>query len=245
MKIRTVIVDDEAPARRRIKKLLESISDCELIGEAESGSKAIKVIDSLKPDLVLLDIQLKDMTGFEVLNTLKTQALNVIFTTAYDSYAIRAFEENAIDYLLKPYKDARFLEAIERARMRHNTDYNQSIKDFIGKISSRSLDQKIQIPEGKTIHLLESNKIEFIQSNGYYSDFHFEDESTKMIRTSLKSLENILPHHFVRIGKSVIINKHKILSLRHLKSTIELELPNDQKFSLSNKNSIIDRLRND
>ncbi len=245
MKIRTVIVDDEAPARRRIKKLLESIPDCQLIGEAESGTKAIQVVDQLQPDLILLDIQLKDMTGFDVMNTLKNLELNVIFVTAYDSYAIRAFEENAIDYLLKPYKDARLFEAFERARMRHNTDYNQSIKTFIHKISSYSAQKKIQIPEGKTIHLLDGEKIDFIRSNGYYSDFHFEDQNSKMIRVSLKALENILPPHFVRIGKSVMVNKHKILSLRHLKSTIELELPNDQKFSLSNKNSIIDRLRND
>ncbi len=228
MTIRTVIIDDEAPARRRMKKLLQTRKGYELVGEAESGKQAIDIIGLQKPDLILLDIQLKDMTGFDVIKSINFNEGAIVFITAYDSYAIQAFEENAIDYLLKPYKEDRFYEALNRVRERQNVNYEQSINELIRRISDTSSPLKIRIPEGKTTHLVDGRAIEFIQSDGYYSNIHFEDGSSKMIRISLKSLETILPFTFTRINKSVIVNRDKILSIRQLKRTVEIELPGNK-----------------
>lgn len=232
MKIcRTVIVDDEAPARRRMKKLLQMTPCFELIGEAESGAQAIEIINMLAPDLVLLDIQLKDITGFEVIKSITQRHLNVIFITAYDAFAIQAFEENAIDYLLKPYKEERFHEALERASSRLDNAEKRSIADLVERINHLGPSEKIQIPEGNTTHLLDPAKIEYIRSETYYCRFYLENGLSKMIRISLKSLESLLPAGFVRINKSIMINHDKITSIRQLKRTVEIELSNEKKFS--------------
>lgn len=232
--IRSVIVDDEAPARRRMKKLLASATGCELVGEAESGKQAIEIIYDLKPDLIFLDIQLKDMTGFDVLHELNDMKLQVIFITAYDEYAIKAFEENAIDYLLKPYKEERFYEAVKRAKEKRLSTNDLIIDDLLNRISETSKQQKIQIPEGKTIHLMDGDNIEYIQADTYYCNFYLEGEKNRVIRISLKVLETILPENFIRISKSLIVNKDKILRIRQLKNTLELEL-NSNSFTLSNQ----------
>ncbi len=113
--MRTLIVDDEVLARKRLKRLLAEIGGIELIGEAEDGVQAVEMIELLSPDLVLLDIQMPGLTGFEVIEALNDPP-HVIFVTAYDEYAIRAFEVNALDYLLKPFGRARLVSAIHRAQ---------------------------------------------------------------------------------------------------------------------------------
>jgi len=234
-KIKTIVVDDEAPSRRRVKKLLSAMEDIDLQGEAENGAQAISLIKNIIPDLVLLDIQLKDMTGFEVLKSIDPINPKIIFITAYDSYAIQAFEENAIDYLLKPYNESRFEEAINRVRRFPATE-SSSLSDLLNKISHFSINAKIKIQEGKTTHLIDPDKLTYIQSDGHYSDFHFEDRSVRLIRVSLKVLEKILPDKFVRINKSVIVNKDQIASIRNLKSTSEIELQSGERFSSSKRN---------
>lgn len=243
MTVRTVIIDDEAPARRRMKKLLKATASHELVGEAESGRQAIEVINDKKPDLVLLDIELKDITGFDVIRFVNAQKINIVFITAYDTYAIQAFEENAIDYLLKPYKDDRFYEALERAKERYTRNTEIAILDLIHKFSKGDVHSgKIQVPEGKTMHYMEEDKIDFVQANSYYCNFHLEGEKMRIIRISLKSLETILPKNFVRVNKSMIVNKNKIKSIRHLKNTIEIELAN-QKFTFYNNDDNFEKLR--
>ncbi len=230
IKIRTIIVDDEAPARRRMKKLLQVRPEFELIGEAERGSEAIQLIQALAPELILLDIQLKDMTGFDVLQNITHQSAKVIFITAYDAFAIQAFEENALDYLLKPYKDDRFFAALERVRALVSLSDSTAIQELLQKLK-QAPSERLRISEGKTTHLLEASTIDYVKSDTYYCHFYFEDLTTKVIRISLKQLETILPSQFLRINKSIIINKEKILSLRELKRTMEVYLPNDVCFS--------------
>lgn len=117
MKIRALIVDDEQLARRRVRLLLDEEPDAEVIGESEDGFQAVDQIQATKPDLVFLDVQMPDMDGFEVLRRVPKALLPVvIFTTAYDQHALRAFEANALDYLLKPFKPTRFKESVQRAR---------------------------------------------------------------------------------------------------------------------------------
>lgn len=233
MKIRTLIIDDEAPARRRMKKLLQIREEFELIGEGERGSEAVELIDSLNPELLLLDIQLKDMTGFDVLQAIQHQSVKVIFITAYDAYAIQAFEENAIDYLLKPYKADRFHEALDRARTLVSLVKNPSMQQLLQSLQRSQDAERLKIMEGKTTHLFEASHIHYIKSDTYYCHFYFEDQSSRVIRISLKQLEVLLPSQFLRINKSIIINKEKVLSIRELKRTMEVSLPHNISFSFS------------
>lgn len=233
MKLKTIVVDDEAPARRRMKKLLEGSIFCELIGEAERGSQAIDLINTLKPDLVLLDIQLKDMTGFEVLKQLPLIETEVIFITAYDHYAVKAFDENAIDYLLKPYKETRFHDALEKAATRVKNEKSNSIEQLLAKFGNINLEgAKISVQEGKTTHIIDCSKIAYIRAQGYHCKLHFDSDKSKLIRISLKTLESLLPKNFIRINRSVILNAQKILSYRMLKNTLEIELSKGDRFTV-------------
>lgn len=231
MKFRTLIIDDEAPSRRRMKKLLEAVTDCLVIGEAESGTEAIDKIRDLRPDLIFLDIQLKDMTGFEVLHQLPDIQSKIIFITAYDEFAIKAFDLNAIDYLLKPYKESRFYEAISRLRLRSSEVNFYNLQALAQQLYRSNPPKKLRISEGKTIHLIEVDKLIFVQSDAYYCHLHFEEGKEKIIRVSLKKLETVLPDQFLRINRSFIINKNKIESIKKRKRSTDIELPGGLQFS--------------
>ena len=231
MKFRTLIIDDEAPSRRRMKKLLEAVPDCSVIGEAESGTDAIDQIRSLQPDLIFLDIQLKDMTGFEVLEQLPDVKCQIIFITAFDEFAIKAFDLNAIDYLLKPYKESRFHEAISRLRLRSTEVSYSNLQALAQQLSKSKSPEKLRISEGKTIHLIEVDKLIFVQSDTYYCQLHFEEGKEKIIRISLKKLETVLPDQFLRINRSFIINKNKIESIKKRKRSTDIELPGGLQLS--------------
>jgi len=231
MKFRTLIIDDEAPSRRRMKKLLKAVPDCSVIGEAESGTEAIDQIRSLRPDLIFLDIQLKDMTGFEVLHRLPDIQCKIIFITAYDEFAIKAFDLNAIDYLLKPYKESRFYEAISRLRLRSAEVNYYNLQTLAQQLYSSLPPEKLRINEGKTIHLIDVDKLIFVQSDAYYCHLNFEEGKKKVIRVSLKKLETILPNQFLRINRSFIINKDKIESIKKRKRSTEIELPGGLQLS--------------
>ena len=227
---RILIVDDEAPARKRMKKLLEKEKELKIIAEAESGAQAIEQINALKPDLVLLDIQLKDMTAFEVLSSLSEGEREIIFITAYDEFALKAFEENAIDYLLKPYKKERFLEAINRAKFRLKNQQLSKLEQVLKQLAPVGKPGKLKIPEGNSIHLIEADALICIKADTYYCHFHLEDKRKKVIRISLKKLEALLPSTFLRINRSVIINKDKIESMKQRRNKVDLELKGGFEF---------------
>lgn len=238
MKIRTVIVDDEAPALRRIKQFLSKNTDFELIGEADSGSEAIELITNLKPDLLILDIQLKDMTGFDVLKNIKALRTKIVFITAYDEFAIRAFEKGAIDYLLKPYKKERFEAALERIRKQYKKNEIPLVQELYDMLSgSNSRSSYIEVIEGKTTFLIDSKSLVYIKADGYHSIFYDESDGKKMIRTSLKNMEMILPENFVRVGRSYILNLEKMKSYKRLKNSIEVELKGKEIFSFNSENA--------
>ncbi|MEO0572526.1 MAG: LytTR family DNA-binding domain-containing protein [Bacteroidota bacterium] len=230
MKIKTVIVDDEAPTRRRMKRLLGSNGIFDLIGEAENGEDAIPLINKAKPDFLLLDIELKDITGFEVLSRLSPE-INpiIIFITAYDEYAIKAFEASAVDYLLKPYKTERFERALEKVRGLFESNTSPSFQELLRTLKQANSNhiRVLKIPEGKTQHHFQPDKIIYIKSDNYYCNFHMDKErEQKLIRISLKSLEPLLPSDFIRISKSVIINKTRIDSIKSLKKYFEVNMTN-------------------
>lgn len=235
MQLKVLIIDDEAPARRRMASLLKQEVDCELLGQAESGTEAIQLIRDLQPNLLLLDIQLKDKTGFEVMQAVGSDFTGaLIFITAFDEYAIQAFEVSAIDYLLKPYKAQRFKQAIARARHLLTNQQQPSVADLLQHLQlfPRSTSSSLKIPEGKTIHYLDTERLEYIQADGAYSQFHSLG-STKIIRIGLKQVAELLPEQFVRINRSVIINRGKISWTRALANSTEIEMESGIQFVTS------------
>jgi len=225
----TIIVEDEGPARRRLEKMVEAHSSLHLIASLKSGQEAITQIPQYQPDLLLLDIQLKDKTAFEVLSQIQTSIdSKIIFITAYDKYAIKAFEVEAIDYLLKPYDEVRFNTSISRVIKNDNPPLDVTLLNAL-KESLQQDKPKIRIPEGNKNHLFLANDIIYIQSDKYYVYIHTKAEK-RLIRITLKRLEAILPKDFIRINKSVIINSQYISQIEYQKTTSRILLINGNEF---------------
>jgi len=211
--IRTLIIDDVALARERLKRCLADETDLEIVGECDNGEKAVADIRSLAPDLIFLDVQMPALDGFRVLEALKDEcAPVVIFVTAYNDYAIQAFEVNALDYLLKPVDCERLSKALERAKSRlgqSNLDsrFRALFEDI--KTGSKFLKRLTIKLTGRTI-LLPTDEIDWIETHGNYLKVHAGRDS-HLIRGTMQSLETKLdPEKFVRVHRSVIVNVEKI-----------------------------------
>ncbi len=223
MKIRALIVDDEPLARQRVRLLLSEATDVEIIGESADGFAAVEQIHSSKPDLVFLDVQMPEMDGFEVLRRIpKTLLPVVIFTTAYDQHALRAFEANALDYLLKPFKPSRFAEAIQRARdMIANKQAGLAVSHARGLLAL--LDQaqqpatqltRLAVKSPGKLTFVEVDRIEAIEAAGKYAVVHVGREN-HVVRETMSSLETSLSaQRFLRISRSVIVNIEQIQELQ-------------------------------
>ncbi|WP_299525909.1 LytTR family DNA-binding domain-containing protein [Winogradskyella sp.] len=239
---KTIIVEDEGPARRRLAKMVEAHPSLELITSLKSGQEAITQIPLHQPDLLLLDIQLKDKTAFDVLAHIQTSITSkIIFITAYDNYAIKAFEVEAIDYLLKPYDEVRFNTAISRVIKNNNPPLDATILNVLKK-SLQGKNSKISIPEGNKTHLFLAKDIIYIQSDKYYVHVHTKAEK-RLIRITLKRLEAILPKDFIRINKSVIINTQHISQIEYQKNSSRILLTNGGEFFSSMTYNKVLRLR--
>ena len=196
--MRALLVDDERLARAELSRLLEKFPEIEIIGEAANGEEAIQKIEELNPDLVLLDIQMPGMTGFEVLEHLHIVP-NVIFVTAYDEYALKAFEVNALDYVLKPVELNRLEKAIEKVKSEQQQEENSSEEKL-------SYDSQIFIKDGEKCWFVKMDKVRMFESEGNYVRLYFED-SKPMILKSLNNLEKRLSDkEFFRISRKYIIN---------------------------------------
>ena len=223
MKITTLIIDDEPLARQRISNLLQDVNELELIGECATGKKAIQSINELKPNLIFLDIQLKDMTGFNVLEQINTSIKPiVVFVTAYDEYALKAFDFFAFDYLQKPFKDERFFKsttkAIELAKQKHSSSFEnnmESLLKYINKQTPKSTSPSIKFPIklGNKVLFINSTEIKYFIASGYYVEIHTEAKK-HLLRESLSHLiEELDPDTFIRIHRSTIINLNFIQEL--------------------------------
>jgi DNA-binding LytR/AlgR family response regulator len=210
--LRTVIVDDEAPARERLKTMLSQNGDVEMVGEAEDGIRAVEMIEEKKPDLVLLDIQMPGLDGFGVIKALDEPPM-VIFVTAYDDYAIRAFEVNALDYLLKPFTKVRLDRAIERASLALSgeTDFKTRLeglfkmfadqKHFLGRIAVRS--------QGRML-VVEVDEIDSLTSESGQVSISVADKRY-LTNYTLNELQSRLdPGVFFRAHRSAIVNLTRI-----------------------------------
>ncbi|MCU0428375.1 MAG: response regulator [Cytophagaceae bacterium] len=199
---KVVIIDDEAPARALIRHFLSEVKEFEIIAECQDGFEAIKVIQEQKPDLIFLDVQMPRLTGFEVLELISPQP-EIIFSTAYDNYAIKAFEANAIDYLLKPYTQERFNTAIEKAkeRLKNKNDSAASIQ-----IEGSEQLERIAVRTGNKIKVIPNHEIFYLESDGDYVRIHTQ-EGVFLKEKTMKYYEaNLAGKNFIRIHRSYLLN---------------------------------------
>ncbi|QIL41254.1 response regulator [Pedobacter sp. HDW13] len=230
-RFKTIIVDDEYPARLMMKELISKHLDLiEVIGEAENGKSAIKLINSLKPDLIFLDIQMPDMEAFTMLLKLNHKPM-VVFTTAYEQYAIKAFEEHAVDYLLKPIEDARFDKCIVKLRHFVNAtpqviDFN-SLKQFFDHLQPKKMITAIPIKIKDKIILVRLSKISYLLAEQGYVIIYTDNGEKFLTELTLSELEDKLPSNFLRVQRSYIINTEKILEINRYFNNRLIILMND------------------
>lgn len=211
-KIRTVIIDDEAPAREIIKHYLKELDSIEVIAECADGFSGLKSISFLKPDLVFLDIQMPRLTGIEMVEVL-TEKPEIIFTTAYDQFAIRAFELNAVDYLLKPFPKRRFLDAVMKAidKIRSGAGNKEPASQLLAKKpEAASPVNRVVVRKGNAINLIAVEHIRYVEAqDDYVMIYHSNGKALK--QQTMKYYEDNLPKaDFVRIHRSYIVKVEEI-----------------------------------
>ncbi len=223
-KINYIIVDDERLARVEMKLMMSKFIDFNLVGEASNATAAEILIATLQPDLIFLDIQMPERSGFDLLAALP-QVPEVIFTTAFDQYAAKAFDLNAIDYLVKPIRHERLAKAIEKVNTKFNSGTNNN---------------HLFIKEGEKIHFITISTIHVIESIGNYVRIHFENQKV-FFKRSLTQLEKILePNLFFRINRSIIINRSFIQKIDQLPNgRLILTLKNDENYTVSSRQSAL------
>lgn len=258
-KIKTIIIDDEPLARRGLMVRLQPFDNVQVIGEANNGEQAITMIRQHKPDLVFLDIQMPLMNGFEVLTALQKLDIdipNIVFVTAYDQYAIKAFEVHALDYLLKPVEDSRLEDAIEKvvAHMNDQQDVKHKqrlvglMSEFTGDDAESILRQlatgesmrsrfaeHLCIRDGGEITRVRAKSIIWIDAAGDYMCVHCSDGQTHIMRKTMKELESELdPKIFIRIHRSMMVNKSQICKLvTHSNGEYHVVLENGKELKVS------------
>lgn len=213
--IKAVLIDDEKQARNALRELIEShCPEVEIIAEADGVSAAVECIEMHKPQLVFLDINLGDGTGFHVLERLQFNDFMVIFTTAYDQYAVTAFKINALDYLLKPVNSDELIAAVEKAKIKVSSENMalqlELLKDSIGNKAPG--DKKIVLKDSDSIYFIKVTDIVRCQAEGPYTEFFISPNQKITISKSLKEYEEMLePFGFIRIHNSHLVNKNRIL----------------------------------
>jgi two-component system LytT family response regulator len=237
-RIRTLIVDDEPAARAGIRELLADDAEVVVAGECSNGREAVAAIQEAAPDLLFLDVQMPELDGFGVLREVGTKGVpSVVFVTAYDQYALRAFEVHALDYLLKPFSDDRFRESLERAKaqVRHGrlgqlSRKLQALLDTYGATppaasgaaapaatplpEPRAYLERLVVKSGGKVTLLRVGEIEWIDADGDYARIHV-GKAWHLLRETMKRLEQQLdPARFVRIHRSTIVNLEKVKELQ-------------------------------
>jgi two-component system, LytTR family, response regulator len=209
-RLRALIVDDEDLARRLVREYLHGHDDIEIVGECDNGLDAVKQIGALAPDLVFLDIQMPRLTGLEVLELTGRRA-GVIFTTAYDEHAIKAFELHAVDYLLKPFSKARFDDALERARTLHAPAAPVPGLDALVARRTAPL-ERVLIRDREQVHVIAVEQIECIEAQGDYLAIHVDGKCHLKPQRISEIEEQLDPARFLRVHRSFII------SLAHLQA---------------------------
>jgi two-component system LytT family response regulator len=244
--IRTLIVDDEPLARRHVRALLASAQDFEVVGEAAHGGAAITAIEELRPALVFLDVQMPEMTGFDVIDSIGIAAMPpTVFVTAYDAFAVRAFEVQALDYLLKPFDDLRFARVLDRVRtaIRHGETYEGRLGDMLGSVERSP---KLVARSYGKVRLIKLEEVDWIAAAGDYAEVHATG-GTHLINESIASLEARLPKtEFARVHRSLIVRMDRLCEVHggaHGDGTVTLACGAQLRFSRRYREAIDAYLR--
>jgi two-component system, LytTR family, response regulator len=213
--MRVLIVDDEPLARRGVRARLMAIPDVEIAGEADSGFQAVSEIERLQPDVVLLDVQMPELDGFGVIEAIGVDRMPVtIFLTAYDTHAVKAFDANALDYLLKPIDDERFRLAITRARTRLTEYTKRSRTQQLAAVLAGAADQRIVLRDGSRVLLFDQQDIDWLGADGDYVRVHVKGRSY-LVRHTMAAMEVRLdPKQFARVHRSAIVNISRVSEVR-------------------------------
>ncbi|WP_419698023.1 LytR/AlgR family response regulator transcription factor [Mucilaginibacter sp. NFX135] len=222
-KLRILIIDDERMARQEVKRLLIPYLDMEVIGEAGNADDAAIQIAEKHPDLLFLDVQMPERSGFDLLESL-TEVPEVIFTTAFDEYAVKAFEVNAMDYLTKPIREERFAQAMEKVRQKQAQQTN---------------DPQIFIKDRQQYHFIKWSKVHLIESMDNYARLYFEEKNV-FLKSSLNQLEEKLdPDIFFRINRSQIINLQFIKKINiSLNGRLQISMQTGEELEASDRQSV-------
>jgi two-component system LytT family response regulator len=246
MRIRAVVVDDEDLARRRLLKLLLKYGEeVEVVGEAANGEEAVALISSLRPDVVFLDVQMPGCDGFEVVRRLQEKPF-IVFATAYNEYALKAFEENSVDYLLKPVEQKRLDRTLDKLRRFVGTSslsVNENIERMLSRLASPML-QRLKVSVGDKIYLIDLPDIVYFESRDKYTYLHTTDREY-MIDETLADLEvKLNGSTFVRIHRSYIVNVNFIRELvRWFAGRYKVRLKDKSETELIATRSYADQIR--
>ncbi len=220
MKVRTIVVDDEPLARERLLKLLRAESEIEVLGEGANGREAVQLIQKEKPDLIFLDVQMPELDGFGVLTELDDKERPaVIFVTAFDKFALKAFDVHAIDYLLKPFDKERFQTALRRAldhlaRTRPNEIHDQ-LSALLNEMRPVQTPDRLAVKGDGRVVFVKTSDVDWVEAADNYVSLHIGKES-HLLRETMTALESRLPKQFLRISRSTIVNTERIKELQPL-----------------------------
>jgi two-component system LytT family response regulator len=234
--IRVLIADDEAPARGKLERWVAEQPDMQLAGYAEDGLAAAECIERLHPDVAFLDIQMPGLSGLEVAAQLEeSSAPLIVFVTAFDEHAVKAFELNAVDYLLKPYDKERLLRALQRVRERLGAGEPRTAAVAIARAQTAS-SERLLVPDGERLQLIDSTSIEWLEADDNYVHVHTAARPYLLRRTLQDLLTQLGGERFVRIHKSAAVNLGAIAALTPLfKGDYEVELRNGHALRLSRR----------
>lgn len=241
MKIKVLIVDDEPLGRTMVRQMIASRDDTEIIGECENGLEAAELTKQLVPDVVFLDIQMPQWDGFEYLRLIKDASSQpaIVFVTAFDKYAIKAFEESVADYILKPFNKTRFNKAFENASKRikgwEKDKVNEELRTFLrSELKSGSYKQRFVFKSEGRVHFLKVEEIFWIKADGNYSTV-YTDNGKHVLREAISRIdEGLNPAQFHRIARSTIVNLDQIQELSPLfRGNYEVKMKNGTKLKLS------------
>jgi two-component system LytT family response regulator len=246
--IRALIVDDEPLARRGVRQLLEREPDVVIVGEARNGREALRALRTLNPGLVFLDVQMPEVDGFDVLRAYGPERMPaVIFVTAYDEFAVRAFDAHAIDYLVKPLRESRFAEAVQRVRERmRSTEAIELSRKLTALLATATAERpssanasdparRLVVPTATGDLVLDVDEIDWIEADDYYAAVHTRGRR-HLIRESLSSLETRLdPARFVRIHRSAIVYLERVREFRNDQPGSEVVLRDGTRIAVSRR----------
>jgi len=222
-----LIIEDEYPARLRMHQLLEAHTETiAILGEADTGKKAIALIEAQKPDVIFLDIQLPDMTGFDVLKKISYQP-SIIFTTAYSEYALKAFENYSIDYLVKPIEKERFDQSIQKLKHwdQKNKVDEQLVEHLLQAMKKPKMVQSLPIKKKDKIILVDFEQIVFFKAEDKYVNVHMNNGTEHLLSKSLSALADTLPEQFIRLHRSYIVNRKFVSEIqKYFKGKFILQL---------------------